>query len=78
MVWAVAAVAKDEPEVVTGFGEGRGDAEVIGKPVPLAFVPAQVAVAGLPRTSPLGSRYHQPSWNTMTEAGSAGLYWAGT
>lgn len=47
MVAAVAAVAQDEAEVVAGFRERGRDAEVVGEPVRLGLVPAQVTVARL-------------------------------
>lgn len=44
MVWVVATVAEDEAEVVASFGQGRRDAEVVGKPVPFGLVPVQVTM----------------------------------
>ena len=47
VVGAVAAIAEDQAEIVAGFREGGCNAQVVGEPVPLGFVPVQVAVACL-------------------------------
>jgi hypothetical protein len=45
MVWVVAAVAYDQTEVVPGFCQRCGDAQVAGEPVVVGLIPLKVAVS---------------------------------